>query len=120
MRPFVRRSYLVASVVIAVATSVAVVPRAFYGPVADDPVLQLYNFVMAILVVTWLVTDPALPPSERPTIDHGFLLWTTFPFLAAYHQFIIRRWIGLLLVLGLVILSLLPYLTLIFVAGVYS
>src|SRR6267142_1346542 len=82
-----RPLYLIAAVAIATMTSGYAVCRYLNGVVPGDGVFRLYGIVTAILVVSWLVTDPAIPSKQRPSFDHGMLVWVTFPFLAVYHMY---------------------------------
>jgi hypothetical protein len=96
-----RPLYLIAAVAIATMTSGYAVWRYLNGVVPGDGVFRLYGIVTAILVVSWLVTDPAIPSTQRPSLDHGMLVWVTFPLLAVYHMYSVHRWRGFLIVLGL-------------------
>jgi hypothetical protein len=96
-----RPLYLMAAVAIAPTTSGYAVWRHLNGTVPGDGVFRLYGIVTAILVVSWLVTDPAIPSNQRPSFDHGMHVWVTFPLLAVYHMYSAHRWWGLVIVLGL-------------------
>ena len=96
-----RPLYLIAAVAIATITSGYAVCRYLNGVVPGDGVFRLYGIVTAILVVSWLVTDPAIPWKQRPSFDHGMFVWVTFPLLAMYHMYSAHRWRGFLMVLGL-------------------
>ena len=96
-----RRLYLVAAAVIAVMTSVFAVWRYLNGAMLSEEVSQLYSVISGILVISWLVTDPRIPAIQRPSFDHGMLVWATFPILAGYQMYSAHRWRGLLIVLGL-------------------
>jgi hypothetical protein len=93
--------YLVAAAVIAVMTSAFAVWRYLNGSVPSEGVFQLYSLISGILVVSWLVTDPRIPITQRPSFDHGMLVWASFPLLAAYQMYSAHRWRGFLIVLGL-------------------
>jgi hypothetical protein len=96
-----RRFYLIAAVVIATMTSAYVVWRYLGGGVPGDEVLRLDGVVTTVLVILWLLRDPAIPSTQRPSFDHGMLVWVGFPLLATYHMYAAHRWRGLLIVLGL-------------------
>lgn len=98
----IRRWYLGTAAVIAVMTSVCVVWSYLNGAVPGEEVFQLYGIFTGILGVAWLVTDPRIPATQRPSFDHGMLVWATFPFLAVYHMYSAHRWRGILIVLGLI------------------
>lgn len=105
-----RHLYLATAVLTVVMISAYAAWCCSKGIAPGDDLLRIYAIVMAILIVSWLVTDPALPASRRPSFDYGLLLWVSFPFLAAYHMYATRGWRGILLVLGLILLFLAPYL----------
>jgi hypothetical protein len=107
-----RRLYLVAAAFIAAVTSAYAAWRYTNGVVMSDEVGSTYNLVMALLVVTWVVADPKIPPAHRPSFDHAALVWASFPFLAGYHLFAAHRWRGILIVLGLMALLAAPSLVL--------
>jgi hypothetical protein len=79
----------------------------------DSDLLRLYEFILSMLVAGWLITDPKLRKSERPSLDHGLLHMTFFPLLAVYEQFTIRRWKGIAVVLGLIVLLVAPVIAMI-------
>jgi hypothetical protein len=113
-----RPLYLIVAVVIATATSGYAVYRYSNGVLPGNELLRLYGIVTAILVISWLVTDPAIPSAQRPSFDHGMFVWVTFPLLAAYHMYSAHRWRGLLIVLGLLGLIAAPSIVLAFVQAV--
>jgi hypothetical protein len=73
-----RRLYLVAAAFIAAVTSAYAAWRYTNGVVMSDEVGSTYNLVMALLVVTWVVADPKIPPAHRPSFDHAALVWHPF------------------------------------------
>jgi hypothetical protein len=97
----VRRLHLIAAAVIAAATSSYCVWRFLNGSSPGDELLRTYGIVTTLLAITWLLSDPRIPPAQKPSFDHGMFVWATFPFLAAYHMYSAHRWRGLLIVLGL-------------------
>jgi len=113
-----RPLYLIAAVAIATMTSGYAACRYLNGVVPGDEVFRLYGIVTAILVVSWLVTDPAIPSKQRPSFDHGMLVWVTFPFLAVYHMYSAHRWRGFLMVLALLGLIAAPNIVLALVQAV--
>ena len=111
MRASVRRQYLHAAVGIAALASVVAANNFFSGRYLSEDVVRLYSFVMLLLLVVWLMTDPDIPSDQRPSFDHGMLHWALFPVLAINQQFQIRRWRGVRIVFGLLVLVLAPYIT---------
>lgn len=97
-----RRLYLFTAAVIAVMTSTYAAWSYLNGVTPGEEVLELYSVFMGILVVSWVVTDPRIPTAQRPSFDHGMLIWATFPLLAAYQMYSAHRWRGIFIVLGLV------------------
>jgi len=111
MQARVRRQCLVAAIAIPIAMSVDVGLNLLGGQEPDENLLDFYALVAHVLVIAWLVSDPALPNEYRPSFDHFYLTWTLFPLLALYHQFLCHRWKGLARVLGLFILIYAPYMS---------
>jgi hypothetical protein len=105
-----RLFYLIAVIALALATTVDVVFNVQSGIRPDEDLISLYQLVIGLLVVAWLLTDPKLPAAQRPTLDHGFLLMVSFPVLAFYQQFVSRGWKGVASVFALTIVVLAPFL----------
>lgn len=101
-----RRLYLVAAILFPLTVSIHV---GLSGRAPNAQTMQLYQFIELLLIAVWLMKDPALPATQRPSFDHGLLLWMSFPFLALYHQFTTRRWKGVATVLGLLLLLYAPH-----------
>jgi len=81
----------------------------FVGGSSPSPELfRVYGTVSTLLVIAWLISDPDIPAQQKPSFDHGMLVWVTFPILASYHMYSARRWRGLLIVLGLLCLIAAP------------
>lgn len=109
MTPHTSRSlYLFAAVLVAVMTCIFALWRYGSGVFLSTEVLRRYDFVMAILVISWVVADPAIPAFQRPSFDHGMFVWATFPFLAAYHLYSTQGWRGIIIVAGLLGLFIAP------------
>jgi hypothetical protein len=106
-----RHLHLVIAVLIALMISSYTAWCCSNGIVPGDSLFRLYGIVMMFLIVSWLVADPALPATRRPSFDHGMLVWVGFPFLAAYHMYAAHRWRGILNVVGLLALFFAPYLS---------
>lgn len=106
-----RHLYLATAVLIALMTSAHAAWCCSNGVAPGDDVFRLYGIVMMILVVSWLVAEPAFPAGQKPSFDYGMLMWAGFPFLASYHMYVAHRWRGILVVLGLIVLFFAPYLS---------
>ena len=111
MHASIRRLYLYTAIGIAAVASCCAAFLFAHATGFGENFFRLYSFVMMILIVVWLASDPSLPSAERPSFDHGMLLWALFPLLAIYQQFIVRRWRGVAVVLGLLVLIAAPNLT---------
>jgi hypothetical protein len=117
--PRLRQSYLVAAVIVAVVTSTYAAWRYANGALPTAQSFQLYDLLIALLVITWLVTDPLLPADKRPSFDHGLLLWMMFPLFALYQLFTTRRWGGVGVLAGFALLFSAPAIALIVVDLVF-
>lgn len=107
-----RAFYLVAAVVLSLAMALDLVASVQLGPSIEEHLLTLHQFVVSLLLVAWLVTDPKLPAAYRPTLDHGFLLLVLFPLLALYHLTVSRGWKGVAIAVGFTLICLAPFLAL--------
>ena len=85
--------------------------RALSGPQvwsSGDDAQTGYVYLLNYLIAVWIVSDPKLPESRRPSFDHALLHMVFLPFFAAYELFITRRWKGVAIALGLFLLTLVP------------
>jgi len=110
VRTSIRRLYLFAAFVVSIAACVhiAVDPISSWN---DTDSLRAYEFILGLLIVTWLIKDPKLSNHERPSFDHALMHLVFFPLFAAYQQFSIRRWRGIAIVFALFLLLIAPFLT---------
>ena len=53
--------------------------------------------------------EPRVPAENRPTFDHGYLHWATFPFLGLYEQIVCRGARGIAIVFGLMFILIAPH-----------
>jgi hypothetical protein len=107
-----RRLFIIAVAVMSTVMSCYVGWRYFNGVVTAEYLFRLYEMLTAILAISWVISDPDIPSIERPSFDHGFLVWVSFPFLAMYHMYRAHRWRGVLVVSGLFLLLIAPRITL--------
>ena len=103
-----RAFYLVAAIVLALATSLIVAIDTQSGMATDRDSLELYRFGIGTMLVAWLITEPKLPTADRPTLGHGLLHLLFFPLLAFYQQFVVRRRWGIAIVCGIILILLTP------------
>jgi len=103
-----QRWYLITAGLIAATTFAYTAWRDALGSMPGEPVFEIYSLLMTLLIVTWLVSDPELAEDQRPSFDHGLLLWMTFPVFALYQLFTTRRWRGVLILFALMLLYLVP------------
>ena len=108
----IRNWYLIAAAFIAVLTSAYAAWRYRTGIGPSAELLQLYGLITGILIVSWIVMDPQIPVGQRPSFDHGMLIWIAFPAFALYQMYSAHRWRGILIVLGLVCLLAAPSISL--------
>jgi hypothetical protein len=100
--------YLVTAAILAAMTATFAAWRYVNGAVLSDEVTRVYEIIMGILVVTWLVKDPDIPVAHKPSFDHGLFVWYSFPLLAAYHMYTAHRWRGIAMIVGLMLLFAAP------------
>ena len=117
MRIFNRHLYLLAAILVSLSACVHVAANPITGPDGADT-LRMYEYLLIFLMVVWLIKDPKLSKADRPSFDHGFLHMVLFPLLATYEQFVTRRWKGLAIVLGLLMLLFAPFLTMVILFSV--
>jgi hypothetical protein len=107
----VRRFQLLTAALYAVATSINVFVLQMSGDFLTEEGTQAYHFVVGVLLIAWLMSDPLIPSAKRPSLDFGLFLWMTFPFLAAWLLISTRGWRGSLILIGLFTLMFAPELT---------
>lgn len=79
------------------------------GEVPTEHLYALYQFLFSILLATWLVTDIRLRGRSLPSFDSGWFVWAVLPAFVPYHLISTRRWRGVLVCLGMLLLYLLPW-----------
>ena len=83
---------------------------------APDPHLfSLYQFILAMLLSTWIVEDTSELQRPRPSFDYGWFIFATFPVYLPYYFVSTRRWRGVALSFAVIVLFLLPWLAQLFV-----
>jgi hypothetical protein len=82
----------------------------------DEELFSLHNFVLTALVATWVVADSRESNRAQPSFDHGWFIFIAFPFYIPYYLISTRRWRrGFLLLCGIALLFMLPWLAEVFV-----
>jgi len=82
----------------------------------NEHLFTLYRFVLVALFAAWLVADTREAGRSAPTFDYGAYSIFAFVVVAPYHLISTRRWRGVLIFGGMVLLLLLPALVVIAVA----
>ena len=90
MHRYPRRYLLIAAMTVSLITSLDVALWVTAGAAPQTGLMRLYYFVTVILLVAWLSAEPRVPAENRPTFDHGYLHWATFPLLGLYEQIVCR------------------------------
>src|SRR5215831_3693504 len=78
------------------------------GREPGEPMFTLLHFVLTTSLATWLIADATQLRRAQPTFDHGWFVLTIFFVYVPYYLISSRRWRGLWLLLGVIILFLLP------------
>ena len=81
-----------------------------HGLEPQDGILWAYNLVFYVFLVTWLVADMRALGRSVPSFDAHWLVSSILPVHLPYHLCSTRRWRGLLILAGIVVLYLLPWL----------
>jgi hypothetical protein len=68
-----------------------------------DLLVNLYWFVLVLLIATWLIADTRQSGRTQPTFDYGWFILIASVVYVPYYLFSTRRWRGLL-VLALMVL----------------
>jgi hypothetical protein len=76
----------------------------------DEHLFSLHQFVLAVLLTTWIVVDTTELRRARPSFDYGWFIVATFPVYVPYYLVSTRRWRGVALLAGMILLFLLPWL----------
>ena len=78
-----------------------------HGLLLGGGVSTLHKFVVLSLVATWVVADTQASERNFPSLDHGcFAMFV--PFYLTYYLYSTRRWLGLLILMGMMGLLELP------------
>jgi hypothetical protein len=78
------------------------------GIAPGGTLFTLYRLVVLILLATWLIEDARSCGRSGPSIDQGWFVMFVFPLYLSYYLFSTRRWRGLLILSGMLLLLLLP------------
>jgi hypothetical protein len=76
----------------------------------DGHLFSLYQFILAMLLSTWIVVDTIELQRPRPSFDYGWFIFATFPVYVPYYLVSTRRWRGVALSIAVIVLFLLPWL----------
>jgi hypothetical protein len=116
----VRRFQLATAALYAIATSANVFVLQMGGDYLTDEGAQAYHFVVGILLIAWLTSDPLIPAAKRPSLDFGLFVWMTFPVFAGWLLISTRGWRGAGVLVGLIALLFAPQLTWLLAHGLSS
>ncbi len=78
------------------------------GREPGEAMFTLFHFVLTTSLATWLVADATQLRRTQPTFDHGWFILTVFFVYVPYYLISSRRWRGLAVLLGIILLFLLP------------
>jgi hypothetical protein len=81
----------------------------------DEGLFSLHHFVLAFLLATWIVADTTELRRARPSFDYGWFIVAAFPVYVPYYLVSTRRWRGVAVLVGMILLFLLPWLAELFV-----
>ena len=96
------------------ALGAGVVFTVYYGWLAShhlvpiEPIAVVYKFVLLLLFATWVVADGQEQRRISPTFDQGGFVLFLFLVYVPYYLFSTRRARGLLIFVGMLLLSALP------------
>jgi hypothetical protein len=108
MSPTNRRLPLVCVLAMSIGTSGYALFCYLHGFLPGEPLFDLYFLVCFMLVVSWVVSDPAIPRTHKPSFDHAMLTWMTFPVFAVCQMYAAHKWRGIAMLLGMYLLIWLP------------
>jgi hypothetical protein len=105
-----KRFSMISALLTAGAVSMAVVWMSLHGRTPDGGLLELYHFLLVLMIASWLVTDAREAGRARPSFDYGWFVVAAFPIYVPYYVISTRRWRrGCLIVFAMVLLLTLPY-----------
>ena len=96
------------------AVGACAVMATYYGWLASrhlapvQPLMLVYQFVLLVLLATWVVADGELRGRDRPTFDQGVFVIFLFLVYVPWYLFATRRVRGLLIFVGMLLLANLP------------
>jgi len=110
MHAHVKRLCVLAGLITSIAVSGYWGLLYHHGLEPQDGILSAYGVVFFVFVVTWLLADMRARGRSVPSFDAFWLVWSILPVHLPYHLYSTRRWRGLLLLAGIVVFYLLPWL----------
>jgi len=100
------------SVIAACVATVVVVAYVWFLSLRErappEALFRLHNFLMTLLFAWWLVSDNSARQRFSPSFDHGWFAWAALPVYGLYHLVSTRRWRGLMIFAGMLVLLMLP------------
>jgi hypothetical protein len=106
----IKRSSLIGAV--SVSTAVAIYSGLLFSTAhaPDEQLSTLHEFIITVLLATWLIADATQLRRAQPTFDYGWFIFAAFPVYVPYYLVSTRRWRGLVIFTGMLVLFLLPWL----------
>ena len=86
----------------------------------NEQLTQVYWWVTAIILATWLIADTRDLRRTEPTFDYGWFILFAFIVYVPYYLISTRGWRGVLMLAGSVLVLLLPFVLAVVAAAVYS
>jgi hypothetical protein len=106
--PGVKRSSIYAAACVSLMLATYVGWALTHNLEPTEPLFALYRLVLTVLFATWLIADARESGRARPTFDYGWFIVFGFVVYVPYYLFSTRRWRGLLILLGMLLIFILP------------
>ena len=74
----------------------------------DEGLFSLYRVVLLVAFANWLIADTRIMGRSQPSFDYGWFIIAVLPIYGSYYLISTRRWRGLLMIAGAVLLFLAP------------
>jgi hypothetical protein len=74
-----------------------------------EHLFDLHQLVVSIAFATWLAADTRAMGRPYPSFDYGWFVMAALPIYGPYYLIRTRRWRGVLMSIGTVLLFLLPW-----------
>jgi hypothetical protein len=104
-----KRSSLIGALSLSIAFAAYDAWQFSEGRVTSDELQTLYQVIVSAFLAKWIIVDARQLHRAPPTFDYGWFIIFAFPAYVPYYLISTRRWRGLVLFAGMLLLFWLPW-----------